>query len=121
MKFLHKLRAWVRVLAAKAWEYPIDLPPHVAAAVDATPQTAPPPPACTWCKEPITNDAHPDMRFAHVECAVRMAAGPIAHLEKRCGCYIAGATDTDPPDLSPREAALQVFRHVRTQLHGPPN
>lgn len=41
----------------------------------------------------------------HEECFIRRAVGSYAHLTKQCSCYIEGATDTDPSDLSKRQAA----------------
>jgi len=44
-------------------------------------------------------------RLAHGECLLRQVVGSVAHLEKRCGCFVAGSTAGDPEGMTPREAA----------------
>jgi hypothetical protein len=41
----------------------------------------------------------------HVECLLRLTIGSVAHIERRCGCYVAGSTESDPPHMTLREAA----------------
>lgn len=94
--------------------------PPVAIAPPAAPSPAPP--ACAWCKEVLEEDnRHPMMRACHIECAVRMTSGSMAHLKRECGCFVKGSTDNDPPNLTLREAALEVYRHMRERMHGPAN
>jgi hypothetical protein len=74
-------------------------------------------PHCVWCEEPLqpgdrvyhyANDAR-----AHQVCMLRQVLGSVAHIEERCGCFLPGANETDPPGLSRRqaaEAAVQVWR-----------
>jgi hypothetical protein len=64
---------------------------------------------CPWCCTPVMP---PDRAFvyangpvAHWVCAMRQVIGSVAHLERRCHCYVAGATAQDPDGLSRRDAA----------------
>jgi hypothetical protein len=41
----------------------------------------------------------------HHACFMRPIIGSVAHLEKRCGCFVPGADDNDDPNLTPRQAA----------------
>jgi len=72
--------------------------------------------SCAYCAEPIAAD---DWGFLvpliaeheatiepwHRECFLRQITGSVSHVLKVCGCYVPGATETDPPELSLREAA----------------
>lgn len=64
---------------------------------------------CVFCDELITYaDAREDFadgRRAHRNCALRQVIGSVAHLEKRCSCYVKGSEAGDPPEMSRREAA----------------
>jgi hypothetical protein len=66
---------------------------------------------CQWCEEPIEEPVHPSAfgTGMHPECAYRSACGSIAHLMRRCSCYVPGAEEGDPPGMTKREAALEVF------------
>jgi len=73
---------------------------------------------CNWCEEAI----HPcgilslygmDNRPCHKECLARQLLGSLAHIEGRCGCYVPGSAEGDPPGLSRREAARQAVRAWR--------
>jgi hypothetical protein len=62
------------------------------------------------CEEPIypaeqTSDFIADFPL-HYECGFRMAVGSVAHIEKRCSCFIEGAEEHDDPALTRRQAAL---------------
>lgn len=48
---------------------------------------------------------------AHVECGVRMIIGSISHMQGRCGCYVAGSQEEDPPDITLREAARLAYNY----------
>lgn len=63
-------------------------------------------PRCMWCSEPVLpgEQARVSMPM-HYECSIRSSQGPAAHIEKRCGCYVPGSTEYDPPGASIREAA----------------
>jgi hypothetical protein len=64
---------------------------------------------CVWCTEPIEAGER-CWRFAngplaHRVCALRQVIGSVAHLERRCSCYVPGADEGDPEGLTRREAA----------------
>lgn len=42
---------------------------------------------------------------AHRNCFLRSILGSVAHIEKRCSCYVEGAEEGDPPGLTKREGA----------------
>lgn len=75
---------------------------------------------CLWCKEKIeATDCGYIMEYVgdeitfapeHVECMMRSVLGSVAHIEKRCSCYVPGSTCNDPPDMSLREAAKAAVR-----------
>lgn len=71
---------------------------------------------CLRCGEPVLPDEPQEGGYLltperhvpivqHRACAVRAVIGSVAHLERRCSCYIPGADEGDPPGLSKREAA----------------
>ena len=67
---------------------------------------------CTRCNEPITDADTPAPILGeplHYECGARMAVGSIAHIEKRCSCYVPGSDEGDPPGLTKRQAARLVL------------
>jgi hypothetical protein len=41
----------------------------------------------------------------HRECHLRSLIGSVAHVLKQCSCYMPGADETDPPELTKRQAA----------------
>lgn len=79
---------------------------------------------CQHCSEPICAgeriDIYLDGRALHHECAARRVLGSLAHVEGRCSCYVEGADEIDPPEMTPRQAAKAALdaylaRH-RSQL-----
>jgi len=71
---------------------------------------------CVYCKEPLEAgdlvlpvnmviDGVAEQRLEHRNCGLRRMIGSVAHVQKRCSCYIEGATETDPPELTKRQAA----------------
>ena len=71
-----------------------------------------PEPPCLFCDEPvrITDGAElvntPEgPKPAHPECNFRAIMGSVAHIEKRCGCFVKGSEETDPVEMSRRDAA----------------
>jgi hypothetical protein len=76
-------------------------------------------PLCAWCKEPLLDqDRNGVMRDHHHECAVRAIAGSVAHIEKRCSCFVPGSIEGDPIGMTPRHAAIKAylaFRAVQEQ------
>jgi hypothetical protein len=86
---------------------------------------------CEWCEEEIEagdcgvifhklRSLTPEiweMKPNHQECFLRRTLGSVAHIERRCSCYVAGSCAYDPPEMTVREAAraavqawLKVFR-----------
>jgi hypothetical protein len=61
---------------------------------------------CSWCEEELPVPC--EIRF-HPECMFRVIAGPVAHLQQRCRCYVKGSRAGDPEGLTPREAALVAY------------
>lgn len=53
-------------------------------------------------------DAYTPGPAIHRNCFFRLTFGSVAHVRKRCSCYVPGSTEHDDPALSPREAANQV-------------
>jgi hypothetical protein len=62
---------------------------------------------CLWCEEPVSEgERNPNFREPfHFACGFRSVAGSVAHLEGRCGCFLVGSTEGDPPGMTKREAA----------------
>lgn len=69
---------------------------------------------CQWCGEEIRSD-QPSRDGHHVECLFRAVVGSVAHIERRCSCYVLGSTAGDPEWMSQREAAIAAYYacHVR--------
>jgi hypothetical protein len=64
---------------------------------------------CFQCDEPILPN-EPGVQFddgdyAHRNCFLRGVIGSVAHVERRCGCYVPGSEESDPLNLTRREAA----------------
>lgn len=77
---------------------------------------------CEWCDERIL----PDEKLAdvtggmfHVECSLRMVVGPLAHIERKCSCFVPGSTAHDPEELTRRDAARAAVAAWRL-LHDSP-
>jgi hypothetical protein len=41
----------------------------------------------------------------HPECALRIVTGPLAHLQRKCHCFVRDSGEHDPPGITKREAA----------------
>jgi hypothetical protein len=74
---------------------------------------------CHWCKERIARiEVDPLVNTPmHRECAFRSIMGSLAHIEGRCSCVVAGATETDPPEMTRREAAKAALAAWEKQGH----
>lgn len=77
-------------------------------------------PRCRWCDEPMTGaEARaPDAFGMHYACGFRAVCGSVAHIEQRCSCFVPGASETDDPALTKRQAAqaaLDAFRAKQQQ------
>lgn len=50
----------------------------------------------------------------HFECGFRLL-GSLAHWQKRCGCYVPGSTEGDPPGMTVRQAAQAALDYYRKE------
>lgn len=48
----------------------------------------------------------------HVECWMRSLMGSAAHIARRCSCYVPGASESDDPNLTRRQAAIVAYEMV---------
>jgi hypothetical protein len=44
-----------------------------------------------------------------------MVIGSVAHIERRCGCYVSGSMEGDPPEATRREAARAALNAWQRQ------
>jgi hypothetical protein len=65
---------------------------------------------CVWCDEALEPNGPEAACDMHRECHLRAIIGSLAHVEQRCGCYVPGAEETDPPGMSPRAAARAAVK-----------
>jgi hypothetical protein len=68
---------------------------------------------CYWCAEPIEDSemwALVGDKVAHENCNLRSVLGSVAHIEKRCSCFVPGSTEGDPEGMTRREAANAAKR-----------
>ena len=77
-------------------------------------------PRCVWCQEPVLPGEQGRVsQPMHQECSIRSAVGSVAHIERRCGCYVPGSEEGDPPGMSVREAAkAAASAHARKRDEG---
>jgi len=79
---------------------------------------------CVHCDEPIAeNDqgiVYANGPIAHLNCFLRGIHGSLAHIEKRCSCYVPGATCTDPEGMTKREAANAAVEAVEKYMRRMP-
>lgn len=84
--------------------------PHVPIPVGET---------CTNCLEPIKDGEDGWLDAAgnpfHRACWYRNIIGSLAHVQRRCSCYIPGSTASDPLGLTAREAAEAVLKELEKQ------
>lgn len=82
--------------------------------LDAQRVPAPVGDVCGWCTQPIVPgddgwlipSASPQKPVSfHRACWLRSVIGSVAHLERRCSCFVPGSTESDPPGMTVREAA----------------
>jgi hypothetical protein len=67
-------------------------------------------PICQRCNERILRgEAHPIMVQQHIECAIRGVVGSLAHLQGTCSCIVPGSEEGDPPHLTKRQAAQELW------------
>lgn len=76
-------------------------------------------PSCFYCHEPVLPGEESEIvanAASHRECAFRSVAGSLAHIERRCGCYVPGSQEGDPPGLTLRQGARVAYdAFMRTQ------
>lgn len=74
---------------------------------------------CYWCGETISESDDgfrtSNAMLAHRNCFMRQISGSLAHLEKRCSCYVKDSTCGDPDGMTKREAADAAAEYVRTK------
>jgi len=76
---------------------------------------------CAYCGEAIVGEAETiphvesgrdvELRHYHRECRTRMIMGGLNHLMGRCTCS-GGTEPPDPPELTPRQAALAACNYL---------
>lgn len=81
---------------------------------------------CDWCGEPLVQgdtyimpligDPEKSCVRYHSECHMRQFLGSLAHIEGRCSCNIPGATETDPPNMTVRQAARAAVEAWENKL-----
>jgi len=54
----------------------------------------------------------------HRVCGLRGVIGSVAHLQRRCSCYVKGSTEDDPPEMTRRQAAEAAVTLWETQNLG---
>jgi hypothetical protein len=74
--------------------------------------------SCQLCGEPILEHERVEQPDFHRECAFRAVAGSVAHIERRCSCFVRGSDESDPPGVSKREAARMALEAWRKQNPG---
>jgi hypothetical protein len=42
-----------------------------------------------------------------------MVIGSLGHQQRRCGCYVEGSTEDDPPGMTMREAAKAAWEYYK--------
>jgi hypothetical protein len=72
---------------------------------------------CTWCDEIVLEEErHPFFQEpTHLECGFRAVGGSVAHVEQRCGCFVPGSAEGDPPGLTKRQAARAALDAYRAR------
>jgi len=62
---------------------------------------------CGFCNERIEPGQRAPVSGSdfHHECHLRLVIGSVAHIERRCGCYVPGSIEGDPAHMTPRQAA----------------
>lgn len=65
---------------------------------------------CSWCGEPVTDaERHPQLSELHYACGIRSVIGSVAHIRRRCCCYVEGSFENDPPGMTRRQAANEAL------------
>lgn len=53
----------------------------------------------------VFNEDGVPMCAFHRSCFLRGTIGSVAHVQRRCSCYVPGADEGDPPEMTRRQAA----------------
>lgn len=77
---------------------------------------------CIHCGDTITAEddgiEYASGQDSHRPCFLRVIFGSVAHLQKRCSCYVPGSTENDDEGLSKREAAQRVTELLDRKARG---
>jgi len=76
---------------------------------------------CQHCEEPILDgelSPQPVNAPMHFECAARGVLGSVAHIERRCSCFVEGSEEGDPPEMTKRQAARAALEAYSRYLAG---
>jgi hypothetical protein len=52
----------------------------------------------------------------HMECVFRSICGSVAHVERRCGCFVKGSEEGDPPGMTLRQAAVAAVQAFERRM-----
>jgi hypothetical protein len=79
-----------------------------------------PPMNCMHCGEEIllgeeVTLVNNGQAMMHVNCEMREIIGSVAHLERRCSCFVPDSSEGDPPGMTRREAADLAVKLWRQQ------
>jgi hypothetical protein len=55
--------------------------------------------------------------YLHRACFLRCIYGSVAHIHKQCSCYVPGATEGDPPEMTKRQAAVAAVAAWENERH----
>jgi hypothetical protein len=80
---------------------------------------------CENCKEELEADDDVTMmnvagnlKPMHRNCQLRLIIGSVAHIERRCSCFVPGSDENDPPGMTIRQAADAAAEAFRRQREG---
>jgi hypothetical protein len=69
---------------------------------------------CEHCGEPVLPAERADnSQPFHHECMFRVLMGSVAHVLRRCSCFVPGSEESDPPFMSKRNAARAAIQTQR--------
>jgi len=74
---------------------------------------------CIYCEEMTTDDDRVLLRDGaayHRACFLRQFLGGVAHIERRCSCFVEGAEEIDPPGVTLRQGAMLALEAHQRQL-----
>lgn len=75
---------------------------------------------CHWCQDLIAEGddgvQYDNGPYMHYECHMRQVIGSRAHVLGDCSCYVPGSSESDPPEMTKRQAAkaaLEMWELLR--------